>query len=577
MTTNISYTYYINTDFKNANNVNISALQALINNNPTFSENVLYITSNLSRQNTDNIENDGNGEISIFFQDILHSSLVVALNGIISEYIYVEIPKRSMIPGYDSFVSNNVNYPGDYTSISEAFNDNKKSVYVKSGIYIETDNIIIPNGGQLFGETPGSVVIVLNSGNSVIIDGSGEVMEEIGEISIISNTSTINGVGTTFTNLIVTDLTVINYILLGTNYYEILNINSDTQLILKDKYVGISFTNSSYRAHPMHTGTRLQNIILTGSSRIALDIKSLRHGNIKSIAITQCNEALSIINCSDLSIHEVIPTFINNGIMIKDSVSISFNTISVFNSKGYGATIDGKSNNIIFQSCAFENNSGFGLKINDNCELINVINNVIKNNNSNGVEISHLSKNNTISCTEISNNNGIGLNLNSKESIVSNCMIISNNDIGLVIGEKNTCDSCIISDNKIGISILNENCIVSNNNIYKNNIIGLNILSNKNIMTGNIIKNSGIYLDGVSNVISNNRISDTVENGLFLSGNTKFNIINSNIISNNEGNGLELVAGSDKNIITSNILFGNTGNNYIDNGTGTLISLNIME
>lgn len=102
-------------------------------------------------------------------------------------------------------------------------------------------------------------------------------------------------------------------------------------------------------------------------------------------------------------------------------------------------------------------------------------------------------------------------------------------------------------------------------------------MSNKNVINGNIIKNSGIYLDGVSNIISNNRISDTVENGLFLSGNTKFNIINSNIISNNEGNGLELITGSDKNIITSNILFGNTGNNYIDNGTGTVISLNIIE
>ena len=569
MATGVSYIYNIQTDFEKANKVDISVLQRTINDNKVISLDPLYINGNIQNSGT----TGATGPVDIVFPGILAtgpSGPKETLDGIIKNYVYVDIPKQSQLIAYDAFVSNNINYPGDYSSVSEAFNDGKQSVYVKSGTYIETFDIIIPNGGQLFGETPGSVIIALVAGNSIKIDGSGGVKETIGTISITSNTSTVIGVGTTFTNL-----SVGNFILLGTNYYEILTINSDTNLTLKSNYVGKTVINDLYQAQAMDTGSRIQNMIITASSSTALYVRGLRHGNIKSIAITQCNNGFEIIDSGDLSIQEIVPTFVNNGIIITDSISLSFNTINVFNSVSSGITIRGNSTNIVLQSCACENNNGTGLIIEDTCKNINIIDNVIKNNNSSGIVIGGLSEYNTIANTEISNNNGNGINIGSSETIISNCIVTYNENTGIVLGSENVCDGCIISHNNKGIDILSDKCIISNNNIHGNGPTGMNIVSNKNTINGNIIENGCVFINGSYNNYNTNNLSSSVGDGVILTSNSKFNIINGNTIIHNELSGITIESNSEKNIVTSNMLYGNTGSNYIDNGTGTVSSSNI--
>jgi hypothetical protein len=64
--------------------------------------------------------------------------------------------------------------PIDYPSISAAFNAGAKSVFVKNSVtaYFEFSNInIYADGGQIIGETMGSVKIVLLGGASMKCDG----------------------------------------------------------------------------------------------------------------------------------------------------------------------------------------------------------------------------------------------------------------------------------------------------------------------------------------------------------------------------------------------------------------------
>jgi parallel beta-helix repeat protein len=85
---------------------------------------------------------------------------------------------------------------------------------------------------------------------------------------------------------------------------------------------------------------------------------------------------------------------------------------------------------------------------------------------------------------------------------------------------------------------------------------------------------NGIYLSGNKMKVVNNTVIGSQQNGIYIAGATGC-VITGNIVDCNRINGLVLGTGCYKNIVTSNNLIGNTGTNYIDNGTGTVASLNI--
>lgn len=567
-----TYFYSIATDFTNAYNVDIGALQRAINSNPSISVNASYINSDISNAGT----TGATGFVDITFPTTLSTVQKQSLTTLIGSYTYTAVPPESITPGYDAFVSNDVNYPGDYTSIADAFNDGKSSVYVKSGTYIEVLDINVPNGGQLHGETPGSVVVALISGNTIKIDGSGGTKETIGTITINNNSSVVTGFGTTFTNL-----TVGNFILLGTNYYEILTIDSNTQLTLKDTYTGKSLNKESYIAQAMHTGTRVQNLIISNSSSTGLYIRAMRHGNIRSVAITKCSPCFELVDCGNLSINELIATFsTGSGIIIDNSVSISIHTINTFGGYSDGVEIKGNCINIVLESCASENNNGNGIIIKNGPKHVNIINAIIKNNNLNGIYGYTGTSCNIISDTEISNNASIGLNLLCNETIVSDCFISKNTGTGAYIGICNIIEGNIICNNggkAIVAPVGSDLCIISDNNIRSNGGYGIEVLSSKNNISNNILKNcnDGIYVNGDNNTVSCNTVTGMTGFGIFISENSSRNVINANIVTENGGNGLELATGAEKNLVTANNIHGNTGKNFVDNGTELSSSNNI--
>lgn len=165
---------------------------------------------------------------------------------------------------------------GDYTSVAQAFIDGKSSVLVRNGIYYESNNIEIPNNGRLVGEANGQVYIVMIGNNSLKCDPSLGNYENSGTISITKDTSNITGVGTFFTNLTVGD-----FILVANNFFKILSITDDTNLILEDTYRGNNISGNNYIAQKMFTGLSIENIIIAGSSNTGIFFRGVRHFTIK--------------------------------------------------------------------------------------------------------------------------------------------------------------------------------------------------------------------------------------------------------------------------------------------------------
>lgn len=217
----------------------------------------------------------------------------------------------SETPLYDVIVDSSGD--GNYTSIVGAFQDGFSNVFVKNGSYAESSDIIIPDRGKLVGETPGGVTITLNSGASIVADGSGGTYQSSGTISFTKDSKAVTGSGTSFTSLHVND-----FILIGNNYLQIASIANDTSLQLLNKYRGPTKSGQSYIAQTMLTGIEIMNLTISGSSDVGLFLRAVRFSNVRSIALVQNAHNLQAINCGDINLEG----FITMNAMTGPSMSI---------------------------------------------------------------------------------------------------------------------------------------------------------------------------------------------------------------------------------------------------------------
>jgi parallel beta-helix repeat protein len=435
-------------------------------------------------------------------------------------------PNPPISPLYDVVVDASGN--GNYTSIAEAFANGFVNVFVKNGTYTETSDIMIPDRGRLIGQSPGAVVVILLNGSSIKIDGSGGVAQTAGTISMTNNSKAITGSGTSFTSLNVGD-----YILVGNNYMQIASIASDTSLQLVNKYKGVTKADQTYIAQSMMTGVSMANLTVTGTSGTGIYMRALRFCNFRSIVVSQCAYNLQLINSGDIGLDSFITmnSTIGTSVTIQNSVDVFISNYDILNSSGNGVEISGTSDNITFTSGAVSTNSGHGIVVKDTASNINIIDGNIRQNNLIGIYVEIAASNIIIDgCTIIKNTTG--LSLQGTDSLASSCNIYDN-VTGAILSSDNSLENCIVeSSSGNGVDVAGDNCILTSNRIKDSGDIGL-------------------YVTGNDNIISNNRIY------------------------NNTGNGVQLDNTANNNILTSNNFKGNTGTNYLDNGVNTQNSTNL--
>jgi len=224
------------------------------------------------------------------------------------------------------------------------------------------------------------------------------------------------------------------------------------------------------------------------------------------------------------------------------------------------------------------NISGNIIKWNDyGIQLAGVCNNIVSENdvrdNCPGIVIDY-SSNNIIFGNTLSNNREGGIRCKGHNNLIFNNKLLDNN-LGISIGSYSnfnlvTSNDITLSRN-VGIDIYVYSCgnVIANNSIRAitpspYTTIGIDLSpNNDNIITGNNIFNQkfGIRLWKSNNtVISNNRILNSTENGIYLSGDCSSNILSENEISNNKL-GIKL-EDSSNNTVFHNNLINNTNHAY---------------
>ena len=449
---------------------------------------------------------------------------------------------------------------GQFTSIAEAFAAGKTSVFVRDGTYYETANIIIPDGGQLEGESQSNVRIVLIGNNSIKIDGSNGVKQTAGTVSISAASTTVTGVGTSFTALNPKD-----FIQLGTIYYEIFSIQSDTVLTLAQTYLGATLSNVEYLAQHMFTGIKISNLIIAYSTAAGLYIRAVRHCGFRSLAFLACNQNIMVVDSGEFAMYEIISCFSKGvGISFDNVTSVLLQTLDVYNCASHGMALLGKTCNLVCASSAFCNNFGSGLTLNDMLCDLHFTNCIFKQNNSTGIQMQGQCMQIIIQGCTICDNNGVGVSLSGTANLISNNIIKGNFSHGVV-----SSPYCVITSNQIhqngGSGIVcdenSHNISVSMNRISNNTNHGVNTSANVGVYSGNIVMQNGIngynFL-GSNNAISSSTVVENFMHGVYFAAVATNNMLTSCQISGNLTSGATIE--SNDNIIAHNIFRSNLTN-----------------
>ena len=477
-------------------------------NGETIDGNVNIVLSNLS----DNVmisTEDGTGWVSN--PDYIEEDITYNMSGNISSYSTV--------------VSNDPLNPGKYRSIYEAFNNGEKNVFVKSGIYVEPNEIIIPNGGKLTGEHFGSVYVIAGR---IKVDGSSGVKEDKGTISIDNGFNNVVGTGTTFTNI-----SVGNQILISNNFLTILSIEDDTHLTLTINYNGISVVNSTYIAQNVFLGIEVSNLIIANSPVTGLYIRAVKHSVFNHITVLQsASNNIQIVDSADSAFKTIVSADSQgSGIVCDTCFDLLFEICNVYNNVGYGIKACGKGVFIVFDKCSSSCNTNCGIYITDYCS----------------------------------------------EVVITNCLAKMNNNIGILVDEfieYCTVSNCIMHGNNLnGLEIRSSDCIVTSNISRLNKNHGMCIKQDGHVI-GNVCSNNtihGMYILGNNSNINANTLKSNTGDGLNITGSSC--TINGNITFYNE-NGITMNVNSDDNTVTSNQSKSNKTINMNDNGANNGLSNN---
>ena len=387
-----------------------------------------------------------------------------------------------------------VNGGGDYTEIQPAINYVNSlgggAIFIKSGTYTLTDDLTLYSDILLEGSKASECILNFND-NSKKIQATGLTNSyTTGVISINSGSKIITGGGTSW----VGNITPGEQIFLTDAFYEVLTVDSDTQITLRYTYYGTDITTSSYIFY-----TYKKNII----------IKSLwiqKGGVVGGGATPEDGDgAIKLSRTQDSYIDDVIiDNSLSTGIELEhcDRVHIAAADSSHNDYRGfYGDYI--KDCSILHSK--FNNNGFNGVDLDSNSDY-NTIFDIIANHNYGDGIVFYGSRNIVLGNRAIKNryNDGAGSGIN-------------------VYGSLNRITENECSDNFVhGIKAEGET------NIIKNNICEVN---------GYGGFGSGIYIYGDfgdKNIISGNGCYVNQQYGVDISAATcdKNSVLNNQLVSN---------------------------------------------
>lgn len=419
---------------------------------------------------------------------------------------------------YDAIV------PDDFATPGVAFAGGAKSVLMKGAI-TETQNVIIPNGGQLIGED-GTAVLDLAT-FSVQADGSGGTKQTAGTIAVTNNSAAVVGTGTTFTALSAGD-----FLMFGPTCFEIASITDNLNLTLVKLYRGNTRSGLSYIGQTFKSDIIIENIQIKDSTGIGLFLRAARNTVVRNVIVDSCVPPIQII----------------------DSCDVNLDVVAAVHGTGAGIEIQA-CRSVQLKQCHVQNNTLDGVTLTSNSLGIHIVSSFIDSNGDAGIDVVGTTADVFISDCAIQQNIGKGVNTigGTSRCMIEGSSIEFNGSDGIDYdGSQNSIKGCSLGNNGGHGVQAGDRGIVVGNHIHDNSLRGINLDFDTNtLVAGNLIEdNTG---DGVRFNQADNCI------------------VANNQINNNTGIGINILAaaGNSNNQVYGNEVSGN-GTNFVNGGATTL-------
>jgi len=496
------YTYSLINDF--GNNLELSSLHKDIVNESG-------ITTLLSGINLDE------DVVTVTFDSSLTSGEQTTLDSLVSSHIPIPVDNSFI---YDAIVDQKGT--GDYETLSEAIADGKTSFYIRSGVYVETSNINLPNNFYITGEDKTSVIINFYGTNSGFVVDGGSNIENTGTVSIVNGNTTVTGVGTTFTNLNNYD-----YIQLGTSFHHIVSIESDTSLTLRNPYQGPNLSGVNFKATTYKTGS-IQNLSMGFSTGSLLTLNKAINVTMKDLGMAMSGSGITVIDSVQYLLSGSLIHNCTYGMNISNSSVFNISNVVVKNSLLNGLLL-ANSESLLLDSLYVYNSGEVGIKILSGGKNVKITDCISNENNGSGI-VSTATGNLLFQTCTTSDNGASGiLSLGTGYDSLGSCISSGNSSFGFQLSDNSSLTGCISTGNNVGINISGVTGCVITGGLFSNNT------------------SEGILFDAgtVDSIISSSQINDN--------GTTGLNVL-----------------GTD-NIISLCVCKRNTTTNITDNGTSSTI------
>jgi parallel beta-helix repeat protein len=326
---------------------------------------------------------------------------------------------------HDAIVS--LNGDGDYLLPSAAFAAGHKRVWLRAGVYNESDDVVIPNEGMLDCES-GAVIDFGGQAYSVTAD-SGATNETTGTFAVSG--AAVTGTGTLFTNLSPGD-----FIFIGPDAYPIASITNDATLTLGLAWLGPNRSGLPMFGRALYSGVSIRNLSIRNSSGIGLHLRGNRKLYLTDTHVQSCAHGIHVDSSINIFLRDTTTCGnTNHGIKIATSRSIQLLRIHAYSNAAEGLVIEGGLAHKI-TDCEFSSNL-VGAKVQGNASDCTFAACGLKQNGSNGLEtVVGSIRLIALGCT-IAFNGGIGLLLKSNDSEISSNAIFNSGSHGIELVSAN--------------------------------------------------------------------------------------------------------------------------------------------
>lgn len=312
-------------------------------------------------------------------------------------------------------------------AINELVSVGGGKVFLKAGTYNITTAITGDSSVTIEGASASSTILNFGS-TSANISFTGTSVYTTGTITVASGVN-ITGSGTSW----LANVTTSHQLFLGTRWYKIAAITSDTTLILSEAYGDNVTLPSTYRIVIPKIDINFKEVAFQSSTGTGLVFTDCRNVELDNVNYIQNNKGFVATNVSEFSIKNCVSAAsTSNGYELTNCGLMSVNGLNAVGNGGHGAVLNNVKTAAFFacsatgnttdgfncttvDSCSFavetSGNGGQGIEFVSGCNSNSLSNCLMASNTSDGIKLTATSDGNIIVAGSITANGGYGINI----------------------------------------------------------------------------------------------------------------------------------------------------------------------